>query len=83
MSYHVRKIDKGILGHWSKIQEEFDECLDAYEQENKILLLVELSDLLGAIDFFIQENYNQSISLQDLLQMDLLTREAFTSGHRK
>lgn len=50
MGYHVKKIRRGELGHFSKIQEEFDELTDAYEQSNPVMELIELSDLIGAIE---------------------------------
>ena len=50
MAYHKTYIQKGELGHASKIQEEFEEFKDAYTQGSPVMELVELSDLLGAID---------------------------------
>lgn len=46
---HKREIIVGEYGSWSKVIEESQECLDALEQENPVLVLVELSDLYGAI----------------------------------
>ena len=47
--YHLRKIAKGSPGEASKIKEELEEFLDAVDQGVKIMALVELSDLYGAI----------------------------------
>lgn len=47
--YHTKQIPKGELGEFSKIQEEYEEFLDAREQHNSIMALVELCDLYGAI----------------------------------
>lgn len=47
--YHLAEIKKGKLGTVSKIQEELDEAIDSINQGVKIMLLVELSDLIGAV----------------------------------
>lgn len=80
MSYHLRKIEKGIFGHASKIKEEFEEFQDAYDQGNPILELVELSDLIGAIEAYAKSHYD--IDLDDLVKMKDATNRAFDSGHR-
>ena len=49
MGYHLREIPKGVLGEWSKVEEELAEFEDAKEQGSKILMLVELSDIWGAL----------------------------------
>jgi hypothetical protein len=54
--YHTKEIPKGELGEFSKIQEEYEEFLDAIEQNNKIMAIVELCDLYGAIQKF-KEKY--------------------------
>lgn len=48
MGYHRANIPKGTYGEFSKIIEEYAELMDAIDQESKILILVELADLLGA-----------------------------------
>lgn len=80
MGYHKKKIIKGDIGEISKIREEFDELMDAHEQGNAVLELVELSDIIGAIGAY-AKRYN--VSLQDLVQMALLTKSAFDDGERK
>ena len=50
LGYHLKPIPKGRLGHISKIQEELMEYEDAIEQNCRIMAMVELSDLVGAID---------------------------------
>lgn len=79
MGYHKRRIEKGELGHFSKIKEEFEELEDAYEQENSILQLCELSDLLGAIEEYLK-NFN--MELKDLKDFSDLTKSAFLEGKR-
>lgn len=81
MGYHTKTIKKGILGTSSKIQEELDELIDAESQECKILALCELSDLVGAIESYLINNY-PNISINDLMQMSNLTKSAFNDGTR-
>lgn len=50
MGFHKRVIKKGIYGELSKIQEELEEAFDAEEQGQDLMLLIELSDMLGAIE---------------------------------
>lgn len=81
--YHVRQIEKGELGEYSKIREEFEEFTDAHEQGNKVMELIELSDILGAIEFYLREKYNGSVTMQNLQKMSETTQRAFISGARK
>ena len=83
MSYHLKEIPKGVLGEFSKLIEEFEECKDSFEQGNKIMLLVELSDFLGAMEHYLKKNYGETITIADLLEMTKATNRAFNSGHRK
>ena len=80
--YHLRNIEKGVLGELSKIYEEVEEVKDADEQGVSIMLLVELSDMLGAVEAYL-EKHHPSISLQDLINMKKVTQRAFESGGRK
>lgn len=50
MGFHKREIKKGVYGELSKIQEELDEVFDAEEQGQDLMLLIELSDMVGAIE---------------------------------
>lgn len=79
--YHLRKIARGEYGELSKIVEECEEMQDAAEQGNKVMVLVELSDLVGAIQGYL-EKHHSSISLQDLEVMADATRRAFEAGVR-
>lgn len=79
MGYHLTEIKKGELGEFSKIEEEFLEAKDAFDQNNPIMLLCELSDLLGSIEAFC-EKYD--ISLEDLNNMKEATKRAFETGRR-
>lgn len=80
--YHLKKIKKGKIGEVSKIQEEVDELKDALDQKNKIMALVELSDLYGSIDLFLKKHF-PDLSMNDLKIMSETTQRAFVNGHRK
>jgi hypothetical protein len=54
---------------------------DAHLNNNKIMELVELSDLLGSIELYLKHNYPE-ITLDDLNVMNKVTQRAFTSGRR-
>lgn len=79
--YHVRSIPKGVLGEPSKILEEADEFRDALEQGVKLMGLIELSDMVGAIQAFLAAKH-PGLSLNDLVRMNDVTRRAFENGHR-
>ncbi len=80
--YHTKEIDKGILGEFSKIEEEFEELKDAYLQHDNIMVLCECSDLIGAIRHYVENLTNHSISLCDLIEFNNKTERAFKSGKR-
>jgi hypothetical protein len=81
MGYHKNTIKRGLLCEFSKIQEEFEELVDAHEQGAKILELCELSDLYGAIESYVQYKYR--LSMEDIKKMSDLTISAFTDGSRE
>lgn len=81
MGYHKREITRGIFGEFSKIQEEYEELIDAHEQGGKILELVEISDLYGAIEGYLNLKYG--MSMDDIKQMSEMTSSAFKEGKRK
>lgn len=81
MGYHKTGIQKGELGEPSKINEEFLEFVDAKHQGNSVMELVELSDLIGAIEAYTTKHYN--ISLDELIKMTRATQSAFKDGSRK
>lgn len=79
--YHKREIVKREFGTLGKITEELEELTDAKEQGVKIMELVELSDLVGAIEGYLENNH-PGISLQDLIAMSEVTQRAFKNGRR-
>ncbi len=79
MGYHKREIEKGTIGEFSKIKEEFEELADAEEQKCKQLITCELSDLIGAIEEYAKK-YN--LTLEDLKQFSDMTKSAFKEGKR-
>lgn len=81
MGYHLKKIKKGKLGESSKIREELEELIDAEEQECKIMAMVELSDLYGAMEVYAKKQFG--LSMKDVIKMSKITKRAFKSGARK
>jgi len=79
--YHITKIEKGVIGEASKIAEEVSEFMDAIQQNVQVMALVELADLLGAIEAWLQK-YHPSITLDDLRAMSFVTKRAFLNGYR-
>ncbi len=81
MGYHKKDIKRGIIGEFSKIKEEFDELEDAFEQDDKILQICELTDLIGAIELYVESKFN--LTLQDLKTFSDKTKSAFIEKRRK
>ena len=79
--YHLTEIKRGVFGELSKIYEEVEEIKDADAQGVKLMLLIELSDLLGAVEGYL-EKHQPDVSLEDLIKMKDVTKRAFTSGGR-
>lgn len=80
MGYHIRAIEKGTLGQTSKIREELEELEDALFQNSKIMALIELSDLFGAVRAVAE---NLGVTMEDLEVMANITKRAFEDGTRK
>ena len=78
--YHLRDIPRGEFGEVSKIREEFEEFLESLEQNNPIMALVELSDMIGAIEGYAEKHHK--ITLDDILALKNATQRAFKSGCR-
>ncbi len=79
MGYHKKIIKKGKLGKFSKIKEEYQELKDAHKQKDKILEICELTDLIGAIESYI-EKYN--LTINDLINFSNKTKKAFKENKR-
>jgi ribosomal protein S8 len=56
MGYHTKKIEKGKLGEFSKVQEEYEEFMDS--QNSNILRICELSDYYGALMEFMRAKHS-------------------------
>lgn len=82
MGYHNREIRKGDMGFSSKIREEYEELVDAEDQGNPVMAILELSDIIGAIEQYIKLHH-PSIALEDLVTMARATQSAFRDGERK
>ena len=81
MSYHLKEIEKGVLGELSKVYEEVEEVKDSEAQGVDVMVLCELADVIGAIEKYLQ-NKHPSITIHDLLKMKEVTERAFVSGRR-
>jgi hypothetical protein len=81
MGYHKATIPAGVFGENSKIFEEVEEFRDALAQRNPLMALMELSDLIGAIEGWLQK-YHPNVSLNDLCVMKDATARAFRDGTR-
>ena len=81
IGYHIDTIKKGTLGESSKIQEELEEFLDAEKQGCKLMALLELADMVGAIEVYLEKK-KYGLTLEDLIKMSTITKRAFTNGHR-
>jgi hypothetical protein len=79
--YHLARIPKGELGESSKILEEVLELIDAETQDCVIMGLVELSDLIGAVNAYLAKHH-PGITLADLSTMARITKRAFDNGFR-
>ncbi|RDJ35339.1 MAG: hypothetical protein DWQ19_11025 [Crenarchaeota archaeon] len=82
MTYHINEIPRGEFGELSKIQEEVLEAIDSEKQNNRIMLLVELSDIIGAVSGYLEKHY-PNFKIDDLITMAEATHRAFASGTRK
>lgn len=79
--YHLSEIPRGEFGEPSKIIEEAMELADAHSQGARIMALVELSDLVGAVEGYLRRHH-PSYSIPDLLAMAAITSRVFENGHR-
>ena len=79
--YHLRTIPRGEVGELTKVAEELAEALDAEEQAVQVMVILELSDLVGAIELYL-EKHQPGITLDDLIKMARVTQRAFRSGAR-
>ena len=80
MSYHIDEIKKGKFGEISKVQEEVSEYIDAEKQGIKIMAMLELADIYGALEA-VAETHN--LTMNDLKLMSDVTCKVFREGHRK
>ena len=79
--YHLRDINKGEIGEVSKIVEEVEELLDAHEQGVKVMELLELSDIYGAMVRYL-EKHHTGMTMKDIKKMHKVTRRAFDNKRR-
>lgn len=80
LGYHISDFPKGVLGKSSKIEEELNELKDAENQNSKIMISIELSDLYGALEEYC---IKQGLTMEDLKIFSNITKRAFKNGCRK
>jgi hypothetical protein len=80
--YHLKEIARGVLGETSKIREELEELQDAEQQGVKLMALIELADMLGAMCAYL-ERHHPGYTLDDLVKMKDVNKRAFENGHRQ
>lgn len=78
--YHKNHITRGLYGDISKVSEEVEEYLDAKMQGIRIMEMLELSDIYGALEA-VAVGYN--LTMGDLKAMSDRTKSSFNSGERK
>lgn len=78
--YHLVSIPRGAYGKVSKIREELEELEDAMDQECRIMMLLELSDIYGALEAVV---YGLGMDMGDVAKMAAITKRAFEAGERK
>lgn len=79
--YHIRTIEKAQVGTVGKVLEEALEAVDADEQHAAVMVLVELSDVIGAVKAYLAAEH-PTVTLADLEVMADITARAFRSGRR-
>lgn len=82
VGYHKAVISRGVFGDDTKIYEEIDEFADALDQGVQIMALVELADVIGAIEGWLVKHH-PSITINDLVAMAAVTKRAFEAGLRE
>jgi len=80
MGYHTRRIAKGVYGEFSKVEEEWEELLDARKQNARVLELCEITDLYGALKGYVEKRF--SMTIEDVALMSKMTSDAFVEGTR-
>jgi hypothetical protein len=81
MTYHLSELPQGKYGELSKVYEEIAELKDAEYQGATLMVLQELSDVIGAIEGYLV-THHPSIKLEDLIKMKEITKRVFRTGHR-
>lgn len=72
-SWHKKVIKKGVYGEFSKVEEELEEAKDALEQKNKLMFLIELSDIIGAIEGIAEKH---GLTLDELITFSNKVKES-------
>jgi phosphoribosyl-ATP pyrophosphohydrolase len=68
VGYHIAPIPHGVYGQMSKVVEEIHEAMDAYNQGNHLMVLLELSDVILAMHGVTQ---GQGVSVKQCMTADI------------
>ena len=77
--YHNVPVTNGTYGEVSKILEEVEEAMDADQRGLKVLVLVELSDMIGATLGYL-EKHAPGMTLEDLVAFAETIRKLKSEG---
>lgn len=80
--YHTTYIKRGKLEAFSKVEEEFYEFVDAQNQDAKIMGLIELSDLIGALHVYLKTHFDLDLHKQVLPKIKLKNEEKIEGKHK-
>lgn len=80
--YHTTYIKRGKLGAFSKVEEEFYEFVDSQNQDAKIMGLIELSDLIGALHVYLEKHFDLDLHKQVLPKIKLKNEEKSEGKHK-
>jgi len=72
--FHIKKIKRGKYGELSKILEEVEEAIDAEFQKDRVMLLIELSDIVGAVEGVLKKQ-KFNITVEELIKFARLRGE--------
>lgn len=62
IKFHKKTIKRGKYGDLSKILEEVEEAIDAEEQGQRFMMLIELSDIIGAVEgVLLKQKFNITV----------------------
>lgn len=71
VKFHKAEIPRGKYGELSKIREELLEAEDAEAQGIRVMLLLELGDIVGAVEGYLEKHF-KGFTLEELIRFQRL-----------